>query len=126
MSLAQEDRAAGWQRQYGKLTGDVAVLAARVRERDARIGELEARIAAHTCAGLAAASRRQRVAAERDVPAARELLRLPDLTETQRAIAYQRWQNPGWTWAQVGASLGITRDQAATTFRRLAGREGLL
>lgn len=74
---------------------------------------------------LASAQERQRAAAERDVPIARELLRRNVWNDQQRCVAYQRWQKPDWTWQQIGESLGLTKDQAAKTFARMAERVGL-
>ena len=69
-------------------------------------------------AGLANTARAAR-AGTRDAAAARELLARYNLTPREISVAMTRAKHPEWTWAQIGASLGMTKDQAWSTFRRL-------
>lgn len=79
-----------------------------------------------TLAELRAANRgRRQLAAERDVPIAVTLLKLRGWTERQMAVASARLMYPEWSWAQIGAALGLTKDQAVAVFRRMAIAAGL-
>jgi len=69
-------------------------------------------------------------AAQRDVAIAQRLLLRSDLTaaawdDRQRDVAAARLGHPEWSWAQIGASLGLTKDQAVGVFRRMAQLAGL-
>lgn len=71
-------------------------------------------------AALAGASRsRSRRAAERDAETARALLARDGWDGRQRDILTARAGHPEWTWAEVAGSLGLTKDQALATFRRM-------
>jgi hypothetical protein len=64
-------------------------------------------------------------AATRDAAVARSLIDRGGLSRQQAAVAGARWSHPDWSWGQVAASLGLSKDQAVGTFRRLAVKAGL-
>lgn len=68
---------------------------------------------------------RRCLAAERDVPIARTLLKLQGWDSRQQAVAYARAREPEWSWSQIGAALDLTKDQAVAVFRRMAVAAGL-
>lgn len=75
--------------------------------------------------GQAANSGRAAAAAARDTAIAGTLLAQARWDARQLAIARARRDHPGWTWAQIGEELGLTKHQAACAFRRMALAAGL-
>lgn len=69
---------------------------------------------------------RQAAAAVRNIATARLLL--PFTVEGPgRDVLLARIEHPDWSWSKIGASLGMTKDQAVGKFRymvRLADRTG--
>lgn len=64
-------------------------------------------------------------AAARDSAIAATLLGGAGLTDGQVVLALTRAVHPDWSWAQIGAHLGLSKDQAVARFRRMAQMAGL-
>lgn len=69
--------------------------------------------------------RKAAAAAERDVVIAEKLLVQGRWSGPQLAVTRARAQHPGWNWAQVGETLGVSKYQAASMFRRMSLTAGL-
>lgn len=68
---------------------------------------------------------RSAAAARRDVELAGKLLVAGWLDDRAAAIATARVRHPAFTWRQIGAALGMTKDEAVSVFRRRCEEAGL-
>jgi hypothetical protein len=74
---------------------------------------------------LTANRRKQVAAAERDAQLARVILESGvDMPGRWRQVAEARASMTGASWAEVGASVGLSKDAAISYFRRLRERAG--